>query len=84
MKSLQDTVKFMSSPIYTDRFKAEYWQLKIRLDKLNDMIAKYKAKKLTFVTDCPIELLEEQAVAMKDYLVLLESRADIERIDLNV
>ena len=84
MKSLQDTVKYMSSPIYTDRFKAEYWQLKIRLDKLKDMIAKYKANELTFQTDCSIELLEEQALAMQNYLELLEARADIERIKLDV
>ena len=83
-ENLNDTAMMMASSDYKDRFKAEYWQLRIRLDKLKDMIAKYKANELTFQTDCSIELLEEQALAMQNYLELLEARADIERIKLDV
>lgn len=37
---LKDTIDLMNSSDYKDRFKAEYWQVKIRLEKLRKMIAK--------------------------------------------
>ena len=41
MLELRDTVTDMLSTIYTDRFRAEYNQLKIRFDKLKAMIEKW-------------------------------------------
>lgn len=40
---LKDTAKLMESGDYKDRFKAEYYQLKIRLNGLSEMLKKYKA-----------------------------------------
>ena len=35
MTELKDTIELMTSENYKDRFKAEYWQTKIRYDKLH-------------------------------------------------
>lgn len=40
---LKDTIDLMNSSDYKDRFKAEYWQAKIRYDKLDDITVKYEA-----------------------------------------
>lgn len=81
---LEDTVELMNSSNYKDRFVAEYWQLKIRYEKLHDMIVKYNAKKLDFEPNCPIDVLRRQKNAMAKYLFQLEVRAEIEGIDLEV
>ena len=84
MKDLKQTAKYMSSLLYQDRFKAEYWQVKIRLERLNDTIEKYKAGTLDFKPDCSVEILEEQAKIMDDYLTILKVRAELEGITLDV
>jgi hypothetical protein len=40
---LKDTIALMNSSDYKDRFKAEYYQTKIRYDKLHRTIIKYEA-----------------------------------------
>ena len=40
---LKDTIKLMNSDDYKDRFKAEYYQTKIRYDKLHQMLIKNEA-----------------------------------------
>ena len=79
---LKDTVKLMESSDYKDRFRAEYWQTKIRYEKLHKMIVKYDAGTLNFKPDCSISLLREQKSFMGNYLNLLEIRAEIEGIEL--
>ena len=79
---LKDTVKFMKSDDFKDRFKAEYYQLKIRYEKLCEMIVRYEAGTLKFKPKCSINLLKEQAEAMEDYLDRLELRAELEGIKL--
>ena len=79
---LKDTVELMNSEDYKERFKAEYYQTKIRYNKLHRMIIKYEANKLTFEPKCSIEILKEQASYMGNYLRVLEIRAEIEDIDL--
>lgn len=79
---LKDTIEMMNSPDYKERFKAEYWQTKIRYGKLFDMLVKYKAGTLSFVPRCSFDLLYEQAQHMGRYILLLEARAEIEGIDL--
>lgn len=76
------TIEMMCSPDYKERFKAEYYQLKIRQGKLIDMLVKYKANTLDFVPHCSYDLLYEQAQTMGKYLILLEARALIEGIKL--
>ena len=79
---LKDTIELMNSEDYKDRFKAEYYQTKIRYDKLHKMIVKYKANTLEFEPKCDEELLKGQAQFMKCYLNILEIRAEIENIEL--
>ena len=82
MKNLNETVEMMNSTDYKERFRAEYWQLKTRYEKLNTMLAKYEAGTLNFTPSCSLELLKNQKSAMGSYLYALEDRAQIESIDL--
>lgn len=40
MNELKETVELMLSNDYKERFKAEYYQLKIRIDRLDNMLSK--------------------------------------------
>ena len=80
--TLADTIPYMNSSDYKDRFIGEYWQTKIRYDKLHDMTVKYEAGKLNFTPSCPLDLLKEQKKYMGMYLNKLEIRAVLEEIDL--
>lgn len=80
--TLADTIPYMNSSDYKDRFIGEYWQTKIRYDKLHDMTVKYEAGKLNFTPSCPLDLLKEQKKYMGIYLNKLEIRAILEEIDL--
>jgi len=79
---LIDTIDLMTSKDWQDRFRAEYWQTKIRYDKLDDMTVKYEAGVLTFEPNCSLELLKEQKSLMGNYLRILKIRAEIEHIEL--
>lgn len=79
---LNDTVTLMNSEDYKERFIAEYYQTKIRYDKLHKMIVKLEADKLDFEPNSPLCLLKEQAKYMGEYLRTLEIRAEVENIDL--
>lgn len=72
----------MNSCDYKDRFKAEYYQAKIRYDKLDDMTVKYEANTLTFTPKCSLELLKEQKKFLGNYIRILKIRAEIEGIKL--
>ena len=50
--TLKDTAKLMVSDDYKDRFRAEYFQLKIRYDKLCAMLNKWDAGTLEFAPTC--------------------------------
>ncbi len=82
MNELKDTVALMNSGDYKDRFKAEYYQLKLRYEKLMGMIAKLEAGVLGFEPDCSPSLLAEQYAVMGRYLHILEVRAKAEGIAL--
>ena len=77
---LNDTVAMMTSADFKDRMRAEYYQLVIRADGLDDMLKKYKSGKLTFTPRCNYELLYEQLVYMRQYQRILECRAEIEGV----
>ena len=79
---LSDTIGAMCSEDYKERFKAEYYQVKIRHDKLHEMLVKYGAGELDFEPKCDAPLLHEQKKAMRMYLDILEIRARIEGIEL--
>ena len=80
--TLKETIEMMTSDDYKERFKAEYYQLKIRYDALHKMLVKYHAKTLDFTPTCSIALLTEQKRYMGEYLRCLEIRAELENIEL--
>ena len=80
--NLLETVELMTSEDYKERFLAEYYQTKIRYDKLHRMLVKYEAGTLEFQPACPIEVLKTQAKYMGLYLYQLEIRAEVEEIKL--
>ena len=80
---LADTIEMMNSEDFKERFRAEYFQLKIRYQKLHDMVVKYEAGTLQFTPNCPLELLKHQKSLMGQYLYDLELRAQIEKICLS-
>lgn len=82
MYDLNETIELMTSADYKDRFKAEYWQTKIRYDKLCMMLEKWKAGKLDFEPTCPMYTFVRQTAWMSGYLNVLEERAKIEEVDL--
>ena len=75
-------IRMMWSKDYKERFKAEYYQLKERREKLIIMLEKHKDGTLEFTPTCPIELLTRQRKCMTEYLNILEQRAEIEGIEL--
>lgn len=79
---LRDTIEMMNSSDYKERFKAEYYQTKIRYNKLHAMTIKYEAGTLNFTPTCPLELLLSQKRNMGMYLHDLEVRAELEGIEL--
>lgn len=79
---LKDTVAMMNSEDCKERFKAEYWQTKIRYEKLHTMLVKREAGTLDFAPKCPVTILTMQKRQMGEYLRQLEIRAEIEGIAL--
>ena len=91
MNDLKDTIEFMTSDDYKRRFVAEYWQTKIRYEKLKAFNTKIEAADMALCSpknismpahDCPTDLLVHQQTVMVEYLHILEVRAVIEGIDL--
>ena len=80
--NLNDTIEMMVSKDYKERFKAEYHQLRIRIEGLENMLEKYKDGTLEFTPTCSYDLLNGQLRAMKLYRTYLEERAGKEKIQL--
>ena len=81
----------MLSDDYKERFLSEYWQAKIRYEKLKKFNTKIEASERTTYGakqvpmpkhDCPESILREQQSIMGNYLRIMEVRAEIEGIDL--
>lgn len=90
-EDLSATTEGMLSPDYKERFKAEYYQTKIRYERLKKFNTRIKAAEITGFMDnavkmpkhdCPVDLLRDQQRVMGEYLRILEVRAVIEGIDL--
>lgn len=79
---LKDTIEMMQSGDFKERFKAEYFQTKIRAEKLESMIEKLSANALDFKPKCSLDIFAEQLKYMHAYLHILEQRAEIEGIVL--
>lgn len=77
---LKDTVEMMLSDDYKERFKAEYYQVKIRTQKLQGILETWNA--LNFEPVCDYKIFWEQYTTMNQYLEKLLKRAFVEGIDL--
>lgn len=83
MMKLSETVEMMNSTDYKERFKAEYFQLKIRVNGLKNMLDKWDRGELNFTPDCPREIYNDQMEYMMNYMTVLANRAFREHIDLS-
>ena len=79
---LKNTIPMMQSADYKERFKAEVYQLDIRIGKLANMLSAWEAGELKFQPTCSYDLLEAQLNSMKVYRHFLGERAIIEGITL--
>lgn len=79
---LKDTIELMQSADYKDRFKAEYFQAVIRLQKLHAMLKKWEAGTLEFTPTSSKEALYGQYALMTGYIRILMDRAIEEGIEL--
>ena len=77
---LKDTVDLMLSDDYRDRFKAEYYQIKIRCDKLSVMLERWNG--LNFTPNTDYKTFWEQYASMNAYKEKLLKRAYLENITL--
>lgn len=80
--TLEETAELMLSSNYKERFLAEFWQVKIRFERLYDMLVKYENDELDFEPDSDIGTLTNQCMAMDQYLNTLYQRAEMENIEL--
>lgn len=81
---LRDTVEMMNSADYKKRFRAEYQQNVIRYQKLVAMLEKWDKEELKFEPVCPRSTYNMQIKAMTDYIAVLETRAVMEGISLEI
>ena len=79
---LKDTIEMMVSDDYKERFRAEYYQLVIRYNKLKAMIEKWDNGTLEFKPTCPRSTYNLQIKAMTDYIAGREASAVMENVDL--
>ena len=80
---MRNTVAFMLSDDWKERFIAEYIQLVCRRDKLRAMLRSYHKGALGFTPKSKINLLYTQVVIMNRYIGVLRKRAVDEGIDLD-
>ncbi len=79
---LKDTIDFMISNDYKERFVSEYEQLVIRYKGLKRMLKKWDSNTLEFKPTCPRSTYDLQIKAMELYMDVLEARAVMEGIEL--
>ena len=82
IENLNETVEMMNSSDYKERFKAEYYQLEYRYNKLKKMLEDWDNNKLSFIPTCDRDVYATQIVSMGVYLNVLMQRAGIEGIDV--
>ena len=83
MMKLSETVEMMNSADYKERFRAEYFQLKIRVNGLKNMLDKWDKGELNFTPTCPREIYNDQMEYMMNYMTVLANRAYLEHVDLS-
>lgn len=75
-------IQLMRSSDWKDRFRAEVMELSTRLERLDNMLEKYRNNTLEFIPNCPYDILYEQSIYMRQYLRILQERSEIEDIKL--
>lgn len=80
MNKLNETITLMISDDYKQRFRSEYYQLKIRYEKLKEDVDNYGNN--GFEEKCSKGLLKMQLGYMNEYLGVLKIRAENEGIVL--
>ena len=78
--TLEDTIPLMTSSDYKERLRLEYFQIKIRCEKLSRFVKRIEDGKIDL--PYPYTLLEGQLKAMRSYRDFLRARIDIEQINL--
>lgn len=76
-------IELLSSPNYKERIQGEYLDLLTRTAKLELLLMLEDIGALNFEFTCPVEMLEEQLLDMKEYLSVLIRRAKVEKVDLS-
>ena len=79
---MERLIELMKSEDYKDRSRAEYYKLEDRIEKLANMLEKYKAGTLNVTPSCSYEVLSYQLQTMNAYKRVLEERAEIEGIEI--
>ncbi|PPK77472.1 hypothetical protein BXY41_11610 [Lacrimispora xylanisolvens] len=79
---LNDTAEMMNSADYKERFRAEYYQIVIRYQKLKTMLERWDKGELGFKPTCPRSTYNMQISAMTNYIAVLEARAVMEGVEL--
>lgn len=65
------------------RMRDEYWTLRDRADRLEDLIDRYVSGELDFTPTCPVSLLRAQLEVMRSYQDILRYRFQLEGISMN-
>lgn len=73
---LKDTVEYMLSKHYDLCLLGEYYQAEIRRDLLKEFLESDKSKNLSY----PRELLEKQLDILNQYVEVLASRVNYEKL----
>ena len=87
---LRETAPLMESEDYRERMLAEYWQTKIRYERLKKLTTRLEAERLRLLpglpeqqpNGTPAEVLRNQQAVMGEYLRILELRAACEGVAL--
>ena len=80
--TLAKTVDYMLSNDYKQRFIAEYWQVRLRYEKLKSMLDDWNNNRLNFEPTCAKPIYDMQLKTMYEYLTVLETRANLEQVEL--
>lgn len=79
---LARTIPFMYSDDYSERLRAEYSQLKIRTERLKELIEKWDYE-VMIKPACPRSAFDIQLRAMQDYLDILKVRAETDHVNID-
>lgn len=82
--NIGEAARLATSEDYKERFVGEYAEVRIRHDRLDNILKKWKAGELPscFSPSCSYSLLDRQLRAMSEYIFILEERARIEGVEL--